>query len=273
MAAVELVVCGAAGRMGRRIIALASADDGARVVGAIEAAGNPAIGSDAGELAGVGKAGVAIDDDFAAACKPGRVLVDFTSADATMQHVRAAAATGTAIVVGASGFSSEQRAEMEALADRLPLLIAANMSVGVNVLLTLVEDAIKRLGPGFDCEIVELHHNKKKDAPSGTALALGEAAAHARGLDPEETLVLARRGMVGERTADEIGIVALRGGDAAGEHTVMLVGTGERIELVHRASSRDAFASGAVQAAKWLAGKAAGLYSMRDVIGLGRARD
>ncbi len=271
MAAVDIVVCGAAGRMGRRIIALATADTGARVVGAIEAAGNPAVGKDAGELAGIGKLGIAVDDDVHAACKPGHVLVDFTSADATVAHVHAAAAAGNAIVVGASGFSAEQRVEMESLADRMPLLIAANMSVGVTVLLTLVEDAVRRLGSGFDCEIVEIHHNKKKDSPSGTALALGEAAARARGLDPQEALVLARQGMVGERNSDEIGVVALRGGDAAGEHTVMLVGTGERIELIHRASSRDAFAAGAVQAAKWLAAKPSGLYSMRDVIGLGRA--
>lgn len=268
MAATRIAVCGAAGRMGRRIMALAHADAAAVVAGALEAPGNPAIGSDAGGLAGVGNLGIAVTDDFSTLLTAGNVIVDFTSAEATVEHVRAAAACGNAIVVGASGFTAEQRAEMEGMADRLPILIAANMSVGVTVLLTLVEDAVRRLGPDFDCEIVEIHHNKKKDSPSGTALALGEAAANARGLDPAKAMVLAREGMVGERTDDEIGIVALRGGDAAGEHTVMLVGTGERVELIHRASSRDAFASGAVAAAKWLDGKPAGLYSMRNVIGL-----
>jgi 4-hydroxy-tetrahydrodipicolinate reductase len=268
MAATKIAVCGAAGRMGRRIIALATEDSAAQISGALEAADNSALGSDAGELAAVGKLGIVVTDDIGALCAAGNVIVDFTSADATVEHVRMAADRGNAIVVGASGFSAEQRAEMEGLADRVPILIAANMSVGVTVLLTLVEDAIKRLGPGFDCEIVEIHHNRKKDSPSGTALALGEAAANARGLDPARALVLAREGMVGERSGDEIGIVALRGGDAAGEHTVMLVGAGERVELIHRAASRDAFASGAVAAAKWLDGKPAGLYSMRNVVGL-----
>ncbi len=267
-AATNVVVCGAAGRMGRRIIALSHEDADATVSGALEAPGNPTIGSDAGLLAGIGELGVAVTDDFASLCVPGNVIVDFTSAQATVAHVRKAAETGNAVVVGASGFTTAQRAEMEALADRLPLLIAANMSVGVTVLLTLVEDAVKRLGPGFDCEIVEIHHNQKKDSPSGTAFAIGEAAAHARGLDPEKALVLSREGMVGARRQDEIGVATLRGGDAAGEHTVMLVGTGERVELIHRAASRDAFASGAVTAAKWLDGKPNGLYSMRHVVGL-----
>jgi 4-hydroxy-tetrahydrodipicolinate reductase len=268
MAATKIAVCGAAGRMGRRILALSHEDQAAAVSGALEAPGNPTLGSDAGELAGVGNLGISVTDDFASLCTPGNVIVDFTSADATVEHARTAAKTGNAIVVGASGFSPAQRAELEGMADRLPILIAANMSLGVTVLLTLVEDAIKRLGSGFDCEIVEIHHNRKKDSPSGTALALGEAAANARNLDPAKAMVLARQGMVGERTADEIGIATLRGGDAAGEHTVMLVGTGERIELIHRAASRDAFASGAVTAAKWLDGKPAGLYSMRHVAGL-----
>jgi 4-hydroxy-tetrahydrodipicolinate reductase len=268
MAATNVIVCGAAGRMGRRVIALSHQDPATTVTGALEASGNPTLGQDAGELAGIGNLGISVTDDFESLCTGGNVIVDFTAADATLEHVRTAARAGTAIVVGASGFSGEQRAEMEGLADRLPILIAANMSLGVTVLLTLVEDAVKRLGPDFDCEIVEIHHNRKKDSPSGTALAIGEAAARARGLDPKKALVLSREGMVGERRDDEIGVVALRGGDAAGEHTVMLVGTGERIELVHRAASRDAFASGAVQAAKWLDGKPNGLYSMRHVIGL-----
>jgi 4-hydroxy-tetrahydrodipicolinate reductase len=198
MAATKVAVCGAAGRMGRRIIALTHEDAAATVSGALEATGNPTLGSDAGELAGVGNLGISVTDDFSSLCTPGNVIVDFSTADATVEHVRTAAASGNAIVVGASGFSAEQRAEMEGLADRLPILIAANMSLGVTVLTTLVEDAIARLGSGFDCEIVEIHHNRKKDSPSGTALALGEAAAKARNLDPAKALVLAREGMVGE---------------------------------------------------------------------------
>jgi len=254
--------------MGRRIVALAQDDRGARVVGALEAAGNPTLGTDAGELAGVGKLGVPITDDLAALAGPETVIVDFSTADASLVNLRVAADAGAPIVVGSTGFAKEQRAEAEQLSRSMPTLIAPNMSLGVNVLISLVEDAVKRLGAGFDCEIVEVHHNKKKDAPSGTALALGEAAARAGGRDPDQALVLAREGLTGERTAEEIGVVALRGGDAAGEHTVMMLGTGERIELVHRAATRDCFASGAIRAATWLAGREPGLYSMRDVIGL-----
>jgi 4-hydroxy-tetrahydrodipicolinate reductase len=263
---VELVVCGAAGRMGRRIIALATDDPATEVVAAIEAPGAPAVGKDAGEAAGVGKSGITIGTDLDSACAPGRVIVDFTNAEASIGHLRTAARRGTAIVVGSTGFSPQQRTEAEKLAGDMPTVIAANMSLGINVLLGLVEDAVRRLGPRFDCEIVEIHHNRKKDAPSGTALALAETAASAAGRDPRASLVLAREGMTGERREGEIGVMALRGGDAVGDHTVMLVGTGERLELTHRAASRDCLASGAVRAAVWLHDKPAGLYSMRDVI-------
>ena len=262
-----IIVCGAAGRMGRRIAALATAHEKASVAAAVEMPGNACIGDDAGELAAVGRIGVAVTDDFASALQSGRVVVDFSTGDAALEHLRAASAAGVASVIGATGMSAEQKREVEQLAAGAPTLIAPNMSLGVNVLLALVQDAVRRLGDGFDCEIVELHHNKKVDAPSGTALALAEAAATAAGLDPATDLVLTRDGIVGERSKKEIGVVALRGGDAAGEHTVMLVGTGERIELTHRAASRDCFAQGAVEAAVWLDGRDAGLYSMKDVIG------
>jgi 4-hydroxy-tetrahydrodipicolinate reductase len=263
---VDIVVCGAAGRMGRRIIALAAADPRARVVGAVEAARNASLGADAGELAGVGALGVAVTEDLSALARPDAVIIDFTYADVTPHHVGIAAEAGAPIVVGTTGLSKEQRSEVERLAARMPTLFAPNMSLGVNVLLSLVEDAVRRMGDGFDCEIVELHHNRKKDAPSGTALALAEAAARASGRDPEHDLVLSRAGMTGERNKQEIGVLALRGGDAVGEHTVMLIGTGERLELTHRATSRDCLASGAVRGALWLADRPAGLYSMRDVI-------
>ncbi|MFT4572151.1 MAG: 4-hydroxy-tetrahydrodipicolinate reductase [Hyphomicrobiaceae bacterium] len=267
MTRARIIMSGAAGRMGRNIIALAHAHPDADVVAALESQGNPTLGTDAGILAGVGPISVNIGDDYAAVAVPGTVTLEFTAPDATMEHVRVAAAAGAGIVVGTSGLSREQRDELETLSKNMPTLFAPNMSIGLNVLLSLVADAASRLGSDFDCEIVEIHHNKKKDSPSGTAIALAEAVAAARGLDPDRALVTARQGMVGERDRDEIGVVALRGGDNAGEHTVMLVGAGERVELTHRAASRECLAAGAVRAALWLAGQGPGLYSMQDVIG------
>jgi len=263
---VDIVVCGAAGRMGRRIVALAAEDARVRVVGAIEARGNATVGKDAGTLAGTGASGVKVGDDLAAIASPGAVIVDFTSAESSLGHLRVAAGKRAPIVIGSTGFTAAQRTEAERLAAGTATLIAPNMSLGVNVLLGLVEEAAHRLGPAFDCEIVELHHGRKKDAPSGTALALGEAAARGKGLDAKQAFRLERAGMTGERPRGEIGIFALRGGDAVGDHTVFFAGTGERVELTHRATSRDCLASGALHAAVWLAGRKAGLYSMRDVL-------
>jgi 4-hydroxy-tetrahydrodipicolinate reductase len=263
---VDLVICGAAGRMGRRIVALAAEDARVRVVGAVEARGQSGVGADAGELAGIGANGVRVGDDLDAVIGPSTVIVDFTAAEASLAHLRIAATKRAPIVIGSTGFTPEQRAETERLSAGTATLIAANMSLGVNVLLGLVEEAARRLGPAFDCEIFELHHGRKKDAPSGTALALADAAARGKSLDPATSFRLAREGMTGERPRDEIGVVALRGGDAVGEHTVMLIGAGERVELTHRATSRDCLASGAIHAAAWLAGRKPGLYSMRDVL-------
>lgn len=264
--AIDIVVCGAAGRMGRRIIALAAEDGRVRVTGAIEARGNPTIGEDAGLLAGLPASGIKVGDDLAALAAPGAVIVDFTSAESSLGHLRIAAAKRAPIVIGSTGFSAAQRAEADRLAVGTATLIAPNMSLGVNVLLGLVEQAARHLGPAFDCEIVEFHHGRKKDAPSGTALALGEAAARGKGLDVKKSFRVERAGMTGERPRDEIGIFALRGGDAVGDHTVFFAGTGERIELTHRATSRDCLASGALHAAVWIAGRGPGLYSMRDVL-------
>ncbi len=265
-AKVSIVVCGAAGRMGRRIIALAQDQADVEVVAAVEAGGNEALGRDAGELARIPSLGISVSDDYAAAAQPGTVTLDFTAPDASMANLETAAANGAAIVVGTSGLSAEQRRRAEELGARMPTMLAANMSIGVNVLSGLVARAAAQLGLDFDCEIVELHHRLKADAPSGTALALAEAAAEAKGLDAGSDLVLAREGMVGRRSRDEIGVVALRGGDAPGEHTVMFIGKGERLELTHRALSRDCLASGALQAARWLSGKPAGLYRMADLL-------
>lgn len=263
---ISLVICGAAGRMGRRIVALATDDARFRVAGAVEAPGHPAIGADVGETAGVGRLGVSIGQDLASVASPAATIIDFTAAEASIVHLRIASAAKAPIVVGSTGFTSAQRAEALKLSGAMPTLIAPNMSLGVNVLLSLVEDAVERLGPSFDCEIFEVHHGRKKDSPSGTALALAESAARAAGLDPATAIRASREGMVGERPPREIGVFGLRGGDVVGDHTVMLLGAGERLELTHRASSRDCLATGALSAAAWLRGRQAGLYSMRDVV-------
>ena len=271
MSRVPLVVLGAGGRMGRRIMALADDASGARVAAAVEIEGSHLAGKDAGELAGTANLGVPVVTSFDDAIRnagPGAVAVDFTAPEAAIDHARHAATTNTPIVIGTTGLSREQQAELRELSARTPLLVSANMSIGVNVLIGLVGEAVRRLGPAFDIEIVEVHHNKKKDAPSGTALALAEAAAAAAGADPARSFRLSREGNAALRAAGEIGVVALRGGDNVGEHTVMLLGTGERVELAHRASSRDCLAAGAVRAGAWLFGRPPGLYSMRDVLGL-----
>jgi 4-hydroxy-tetrahydrodipicolinate reductase len=265
---VAVVVCGAAGRMGRLILGLAREDDRLRVAGAVEAQGHAAVGRDAGEVAGGGPLGLQVTDDLARVCRPEHVIVDFTAPEATLTHVRIAAEHGAGLVVGTTGLSLAQDREMRGLAARTRAVVAPNMSVGVTVLAELVAAGAKLLDSSFEAEIVEIHHHAKKDAPSGTALALGRAVAAARGQDFETTAVLARKGQVGARRPDEIGIVGLRAGDVIGDHTVVFGGLGERIELTHRAQSRDCLARGALRAALWVAGRTPGVYSMRDVLGL-----
>jgi 4-hydroxy-tetrahydrodipicolinate reductase len=254
--------------MGRLLLALAREDARLRVAGAIEAPGHPAVGRDAGELAGGSALGVRVDDDLARSCEPAHVVIDFTAPAATLIHVRVAAERGAALVVGTTGLTPDQDREMRALAARTRAVVAPNMSVGVTVLTELVGAAARLLDASFEAEIVEIHHHAKKDAPSGTALALGRAVAAARGQDFARAAVLAREGQVGARRPDEIGIVALRAGDVIGDHTVVFGGLGERLELTHRAQSRDCLARGALRAAAWVADRAPGVYSMRDVLGL-----
>lgn len=269
--AAKLVVCGAAGRMGRLIIDLIRASHEAVLAGAVEAEDHPAIGRDAGEVAGGAPLGVKIGADYGAAAAADTVTLDFTVAAAALAHLRTAAAKRAAIVIGTTGFSPEESAEAQALGKKTRTIIAANMSVGVNVLLKLVADAARLTGPSFDPEISEVHHRMKVDAPSGTAIALARAVADATGRDLEATRVSARDGMVGKRRDEEIGVVALRGGDVIGDHTVYFLGHGERLELTHRAQSRECLARGAVRAGIWLAARTEpGLYSMADVLGLGR---
>ncbi|MCA1960127.1 MAG: 4-hydroxy-tetrahydrodipicolinate reductase [Desulfomonile sp.] len=264
----KIAVSGAAGRMGRRIIAFAHEHPAAEIVGALENEGNPSLGKDVGELAGIGTIGVSVTDDVdkvVAACD---VLVDFSTPEASLAHAKAAASAGKAIVVGTTGFSPTQKDEILDVGRSTRFLMAPNMSMGVNLLFDLVDRVARALGDEYDVEIVESHHRLKKDAPSGTAVKLAEVIAQALGRDLSSVGVYGRKGMVGERTPQEIGVMALRGGDIVGEHTVMFATNGERVELIHRAHSRDAFAKGALQAALWLVSRPVGVYDMQDVLGL-----
>jgi 4-hydroxy-tetrahydrodipicolinate reductase len=264
---INVVVTGVAGRMGTQIARLVRATEGMALAGAVERPG-PAVGQDAGVLVGTGSGGVAVVDDLAKALAGAQVVIDFTSHEASAGHAEACAARGVALVIGSTGFTPEAKARVAAAARRIPIVLSPNMSVGVNVLFELVRQAAQVLGDGYDVEIVELHHKKKRDAPSGTAVRLGEVAAEALGRDPKDALAFARHGILGERPPWQIGVQTLRGGDAVGEHTVFFCGEGERLELTHRATSRDQFARGAVRAAQWVAGRPAGLYDMADVLGL-----
>jgi 4-hydroxy-tetrahydrodipicolinate reductase len=261
-----IVVCGAAGRMGKMLVQLVLAEPRARLVAAVEAPGHPALGRDAGELAGLAAAGIPLVDRYAPPADS--VTLDFTAPAAALDHLELAAAAGAAIVVGTTGLSADERRRAEAIAARTRAVIAPNMSVGVAVLERMVESAVELLGPDFDVEIVEIHHRLKRDAPSGTALKLAETAAAPQGAPLAGRAVFGREGQPGQRTATEIGVFGVRGGDVIGDHTVYFLGAGERLELTHRAQSRESLARGGLRAALWLAGQPIGLYTMRDVLGL-----
>lgn len=263
----NLIVAGAAGRMGRLLIALGSRDPAHKVVGAVEAPGVSAIGSDAGELAGVGSLGVKITADYASLARPDTVTLDFTTAAASLEHLEVASKAGAAIVIGSTGFTPAMEARARELAQKTRTVIAPNMSMGVNVLAKIVAEVAAIL-PDFDAEVLEIHHRTKIDAPSGTALSLGKAIASARGTDLAANAVFGREGITGVRPAGKIAVLAMRAGDAIGDHTVIFGGQGERLELIHRAQSRDSLAQGALRAAAWIVSRKPGLYSMRDVLGL-----
>jgi 4-hydroxy-tetrahydrodipicolinate reductase len=267
MAIIRIAMIGAAGRMGRAIVRALSESRTSALVAAVERPGSPDVGQDAGTLAGIPALGIAIQSEVPAA-GAADVWIDFSAPASSVINVRAAAAAGSPIVVGTTGLSSPEKQVVAEAAGTIPMVLAPNTSVGVTVLLKLVADAARALGPGYDIEIVETHHRLKRDAPSGTALRLAEAAAEASGRDLAEAARYARHGDIGPRTGEEIGIQTLRGGDVVGDHTVFFLGLGERVEISHRATSREVFARGAVRAAEWLAGKPAGLYDMRDVLGL-----
>lgn len=268
---VRVAIAGAGGRMGQTLIGAALGDPELSLVAALDVATSAVLGQDAGAPAGR-MTHVVVSCDVRAAVRAADVLIDFTRPEGTRQHVEACLAAGCALVIGTTGLAAEQKAAITAAAATIPVVFAPNMSVGVNVLLNLVETAARLLGSDYDIEVVEMHHRHKIDAPSGTALLLGEAAARGAGRNLAECAVYARKGVTGERAAGAIGFAALRGGDVVGEHTVIYAGSGERVEITHRASSRQNFASGALRAAKYVARlRAAGqprLATMQDVLGL-----
>jgi 4-hydroxy-tetrahydrodipicolinate reductase len=264
-----LVVVGAAGRMGQALIRAIHSIPGAKVAAAIERKGSPQIGQDAGQLAGVGTLNVPISDDPLPAFAKADGVLDFTAPAATIEFAGYAAQARIVHVIGTTGCSAEDDAKIEAAARHATIVKSGNMSLGVNLLAVLVEQAAKALGPeDFDIEILEMHHRHKVDAPSGTALLLGEAAARGRAIGLAENSVRVRDGHTGAREAGTVGFATLRGGSVVGDHSVILAGTGERVTLSHHAEDRAIFARGAVKAALWARGKKAGLYSMRDVLGL-----
>lgn len=265
---VRIGVTGATGRMGSRIAALAKEHHGITLAAAIERKGHEGVGKDIGQLLGIGETGVALADSIDSVIGQCDVIVDFTSTAATLQHAKRAAREKKAMVIGTTGFSKEEVATIRELSASMPVVLAPNMSVGVNLLLKVLRDIARVLGDDYDIEIVEAHHRLKKDAPSGTALKMAQVIAEAVDRNLDEVAVYARKGLIGERTKKEIGIQTVRAGDIVGEHTVLFGGLGERIEVTHKASSRDTFARGALKAALWISGRKPGLYDMQDVLGL-----
>jgi 4-hydroxy-tetrahydrodipicolinate reductase len=263
----KIGIVGCAGRMGRMLVSEVLAQDGLALAGGAESPGHAALGQDVAALAGAEAAGIAVSDDIAALFAVSDAVIDFTVPATVQTHAKLAADHGAALVIGTTGLSADDQRAVKAAAKNIPVVQAANMSVGVNVLLGLAERVAGLLGEEYDIEIVEMHHRHKIDAPSGTALALGRAAAAGRKVDLDKASVRSRDGITGPRARGAIGFASLRGGDVVGDHSVIFAADGERIELTHKASSRAVFAKGAVRAARWTEGRAAGLYSMRDVLG------
>lgn len=264
----NVAIVGAGGRMGKALVEACHEREGLQVTVATERAGSSLLGVDAGELAGVGRLDVSLTDDLAAAAAQFDVLIDFTSPVVTLEHLALCRNHGRAIVIGTTGFTPEQKQAIADAAQEIPLVFAPNMSVGVNLCLKLLDLTARVMGDDMDVEIIEAHHRHKVDAPSGTALRMGEVVADALGRDLAECAVYGREGQTGERARETIGFATVRAGDVVGDHTVMFAGIGERIEITHKASSRMTFAKGAARAAAWLQGRDKGLYDMQDVLGL-----
>ncbi len=264
----KIGIVGAAGRMGRMLIAEVLGVEGCQLAGGTEPPGSGVLGQDLGLLIGAAEHGLSIGDDTGALFKASDAVVDFTHPDATARHAALSGETGVALIVGTTGLEAQHMEALGRAAAKAAVVQAANMSVGVNLLLGLTEQVASALGDDYDIEIAEMHHRHKVDAPSGTALALGAAAAKGRGVNLEDVSDRGRDGEAGPRIAGDIGFSVIRGGDVAGDHTVIFAGPGERVELTHKAGSREIFARGAIRAALWTEGRAPGLYSMRDVLGL-----
>ena len=264
---IRVAVAGASGRMGRMLIeAVATALD-LTLTGALDVASAPAIGQDASAFLGH-PSGVIISADLRAALSGADVLIDFTRPEGTLAHLALCRELGVNAVIGTTGFSAEQKAQIAAHAEHIAVLMAPNMSVGVNVVMKLLDIAARALNEGYDIEVIEAHHRHKVDAPSGTALQMGEVLAAALGRDLKDCAVYGREGVTGERDPSTIGFATVRGGDIVGDHTVLFAGTGERIEITHRSSSRSTYAQGSLRAARFLSGRRSGLFSMNDVLGI-----
>ncbi len=263
----RVCVAGASGRMGQMLIDAVRAADDCVLSGALDIAASPAIGHDAGAYAGQAL-GVPITADVAAGLQGSHALIDFTRPEGTLQHLRECVKQRVNLVIGTTGFTEAQKAEIADAARHIAIVMAPNMSVGVNVTLKLLEMAAKALSTGYDIEIIEAHHRHKVDAPSGTALKMGEVIADALGRDLKDCAVYAREGVTGERDPSTIGFATIRGGDIVGDHTVLFAGTGERIEITHKSSSRATYAQGSLRAVRFLAGRTSGLHDMFDVLGL-----
>ncbi|AJY12054.1 4-hydroxy-tetrahydrodipicolinate reductase [Burkholderia dolosa] len=263
----KIAIAGASGRMGRMLIEAVLNDSDAQLVGALDRAGSPFLGQDAGAFLGK-ETGIKLTDDLDAVFAQADYLIDFTRPEGTLAHVEAALRHDVKLVIGTTGFTAEQKAALHAAAGKIGIVFAANMSVGVNVTLKLLEFAAKHFSHGYDIEIIEAHHRHKVDAPSGTALMMGEAVAGALGRSLDDCAVYGRHGVTGERDPSTIGFAAVRGGDIVGDHTVLFAGIGERIEITHKSSSRVSYAQGALRAVRFLSARGAGLFDMQDVLGL-----
>ena len=264
----RIAITGAAGRMGRSLIEACQQTDGLEVTVALEHPESTLLGSDAGDLAGIGKLDIAVGADLAAVTDNFDVLIDFTRPESTLANLEICRQAGRRMVIGTTGFSDEQKAQIVAAAEDIAIVFAPNMSVGVNLCLKLLDTAARVLGDDVDIEIIEAHHRHKVDAPSGTALRMGEVVAAALGRDLKTCAVYGREGHTGARERNTIGFETIRAGDIVGDHTVLFAGAGERVEITHKASSRMTFANGAVRAAAWLMAQESGLFDMQDVLGL-----
>jgi 4-hydroxy-tetrahydrodipicolinate reductase len=263
---IKAIVVGAAGKMGGRIIHIFQEYPSIKLFRAIERPDHPSIGRDIGEIIGLGNLGVPLEGELRKG--GGDVIITFTSPQASLENIEFAQKSGLAIVIGTTGLSPEQMERVKELSKGVRCVLAPNMSVGMNLMFRIVQEVAQVLGPEYDVEILEAHHHLKKDSPSGTAVKLGELIAKATGRDFGQVGVYGRKGLVGERTKEEIGMQVIRAGDIVGEHTVLFGGIGERLEIIHRAHSRDNFARGAIRAALWVVNQPNGLYDMQDVLGL-----